>query len=104
MLDFPIGMFVILLFAIPNVAGIVLWRRRAFSCYLSTQLLIGVSGLCGLITVFVLENANTWTQIQTGSQVSAQSSYRFICLVYGGILLMFYIRFGRDNNKNAGNQ
>lgn len=97
--DFPIGMFVILLFIIPNVIGIVMWQSRVFSCYVSTQLLIGASGLCGLLTVFALENANTWMQIQTGSQVSAQSSYWIISLVYGGLILMFYVLYGRGKNE-----
>jgi len=96
--DFPIGIFVVLLFAIPNVIGIVLWLSRKLSCYASTQLLIGVSGVCGLVTVYALENANVWIQIQTGGQVSAQSSYWIIGLVYGGLILMFYVRYGRVRN------
>ncbi len=96
--DFPIGMFVVLLFAIPNVIGIVLWLSRKFSCYVSTQLIIGVSGVCGLVTVYALENANAWMQMQTGAQVSAQSSYWIIGLVYGGLILMFYVRYGRVRN------
>jgi hypothetical protein len=96
--DFPIGMFVVLLFAIPNVIGIVLWLSRKLSCYASTQLLIGVSGVCGLVTVYALENANAWIQIQTGGHVSAQSSYWIIGLVYGGLILMFYVRYGRVRN------
>ncbi len=96
--DLPTGIFVVLLFAIPNVVGVVLWLSRKFSCYASTQLLIGVSGICGLVTVYVLENANAWMQMQTGAQVSAQSSYWIIGLVYVGLILMFYVRFGRVGN------
>ncbi len=96
--DFPTGMFVVLLFAISNAVGLVLWQSRKISCYASIQLLIGVSGVCGLVTVYALANANAWTQIQTGGQVSAQSSYGIIGLVYGGLMLMFYLRFGRAGN------
>lgn len=96
--DFPTGMFVILLFAIPNVVGVTLWLSRKLSCYASTQLLIGVSGICGLVTVYTLEKANAWMQMQTGGQVSAQSSYWIIGLVYGGLMLLFYLRFGRAGN------
>ena len=96
--DLPTGIFVVLLFAIPNVVGMVLWLSRRLSCYASTQLLIGVSSICGLVTVYVLENAKIWMQIQTGAQVSAQSSYWIIGLVYGGLLLMFYLRFARVGN------
>lgn len=93
--DFPTGLYVVLLFAIPNVVGTVLWLSRKLSCYASTQLVIGVSGICGLVTVYTLENANAWMQMQTGGQVSAQSSYWIIGLVYGGLMLLFYFRFGR---------
>lgn len=96
--DIPAGMFVVLLFAVPNIVGIVLWLTRKLSCYASTQLLIGICGLCGLLTVYTLENANAWMQMQTGGQVSAQSSYWIIGLVYGGLMLLFYIRFGRAGN------
>ncbi len=97
--DFPAGALVILLFIIANVVGIVLGKSRALTCYASTQLLIVVSGFCGLFSVFVIENANAWMQIQTGGQVSAQSSYWIISLVYGGLILMFYLRFGRGRNQ-----
>ena len=46
--DFPAGALVILLFIIANVVGIVLGKSRALTCYASTQLLIVVSGFCGL--------------------------------------------------------
>jgi len=97
--DLPTGVFVVLLFAIPNVVGVVLWLSRKLSCYASTQILIGISGTCGLVTVYALENANAWEQIQTGGQVSAQSSYWIIGLVYTGLMLMFYVRFGRPGNR-----
>ena len=97
--DLPTGIFVVLLFAIPNVVGVALWLSRKLSCYASTQLLIGVSGICSLVTVYVLDKANTWMQMQTGAQVSAQSSYWIIGLVYGGLILMFYVRFGHIGNR-----
>jgi len=96
--DLPAGIVVVLLFALPNVVGLSLWRGRKLSCYAATQLLIAVSGICGLATVYVLDRANTWMQIQTGGQVSAQSTYWLIGLVYGGLMLMFYFRFGRGGN------
>jgi len=97
--DFPTGVFVVLLFAIPNVVGVVLWLSRKLSCYASTQILIGISGICGLVTVYALEQANAWEQMQTGGQVSAQSSYWIIGLVYAGLMVMFYVRFGRLGNR-----
>ena len=97
--DLPTGMAVVALFAIPNIVGVALWVSRIRSCYASTQILIGVSGACGLATVYLLERANMWTQIQTGGQVSAQSSYWIVGLVFGGLMLMFYLRFGRGGKE-----
>jgi hypothetical protein len=97
--DLPVGMLAVLLFAIPNVLGLALWLSRKLSCYASTQLLIGISGVCGLATVYVLERANAWLQMQSGGRVPAQSSYWIIGLAYGGLMLMFYLRFGRDGSE-----
>ncbi|MCU7810732.1 MAG: hypothetical protein KZQ77_05780 [Candidatus Thiodiazotropha sp. (ex Notomyrtea botanica)] len=97
--DLSMGMVVFLLFAVPNIIGLMLWLSRKLSCYASTQIIIGISGVCGLATVYVLERANAWMQMQTGGQVSAQSSYWIIGLVFGGLMLMFYLRFGRDGNE-----
>lgn len=93
--DLSTGMVLLLLFIIPNLVGTALWWSRKLSCYASTQLLIGVSGVCGLLAVYVSENTNVWTQIQKGGQVSATSTYWIIGLVFGGLMLMFYLRFGR---------
>jgi len=91
----PAGLILLALFAIPNLIGFVLWKRRRLSCYASTQLLIAAAGVCGLLAVYVLERANAWTQIQSGPAVSAGSTYWLIAAVYGGLLLLFYLRFGR---------
>ena len=93
--DLPMGMAVLLLFAVPNVVGAALWLSRRLSCYASMQILIAITGACSLAAVHVLERANAWLQIQTGGQVSGQSSYLLIGLVFGGLMLMFYLRFGR---------
>lgn len=93
--DIATGMIVVLLFAIPNLLGLILWQGRKLSCYASTQLLIAAAGICGLLTVYVLERANAWTQIQSGGTVSAFSTYWIIGLVYAGLMGVFYLRFGR---------
>lgn len=92
------GLLVIGLFLIPNLIGLALWIGRKLTCYASTQILIAVSGTCGLATVYLLNRANVWMQIQTGSQVSAQSTYWIIGLLFGGVMLSFYLRFGRVGN------
>ncbi len=95
--DLTTGMVVVQLFVIPNVIGVVLWLSRKFSCYASTQILIGVAGVCGLAAVYILERAHAWSYIQTGGQVSAQSACWLIALIVSGLLLMCYLRFGRGS-------
>jgi len=97
--DLPTGIVVVLLFVTPNAIGLTLWASRKLSCYASTQIMMGVSGVCGLATVYILERANVYSQIQTGGQVSAYSSYWVIGLVFAGLMLMFYLRFGRDRKE-----
>ena len=97
--DLTTGIIVMGLFVCANVVGLFLWRRRKLSCYTSTQILIGLSGVCGLATVYVLDRANGWEQIQAGGQISAYASYYLIGMVFGGLMLMFYLRFGRHPNK-----
>lgn len=93
-LDPAAGTTVIMLFVVPNVLGWILWQTRRFSCYASTQTLVAAAGVCSLIAVHVLEDAEVWAQIQSGGQVSAYSTYWIIGLVCGGLMLMFHLRFG----------
>ncbi len=97
--DLTTGLIVVCLFVSANVVGLFLWVSRKLSCYASTQIMVGFSGICGLSTVLILDRANGWEQIQSGGQISADSSYYLIGLVYIGLMLMFYLRFGRGRNK-----
>lgn len=99
--DLPTGLIALLLFAIPNAIGVLLWRRRGLSCYASTQLLLGIMGGCGLLTIYVLRGGGLWEQIQTGATVSARSSYGIVALVFLVLMLVFYWRFGRGQGGPA---
>ena len=100
--DLATGMIVVILFVAVNVVGLALWMSRKLSCYASTQVLIGFSGICSLSTVYVLDRANVWGQIQTGGEISALSTYWIIGLVFSGLMLMFYFRFGRGRGGHRG--
>lgn len=91
----PAGLLVVALFAIPNALGWYFWRSRRLSCYASSQWLIAVAGSCGLAVVYVLDSVNAWSAIQTSGQVSAEETYWIIALVFSGIMLSYYWRFGR---------
>ncbi len=97
--DLTTGLVVVFLFVSANAVGLALWISRKLSCYASTQILVGLSGVCSLATVYILDRANSWELIQTGGQISADSTYYTIGLVYIGLMFMFYLRFGRGRNK-----
>jgi hypothetical protein len=93
--DLAAGGIALLLFAVPNAVGIGLWRSRRLSCYASTQILAASAGACGLLCVYALDRAGLWERIQVGSQVGAGWSYGVIALVFGVMMLVFHLRFGR---------
>ncbi len=97
--DISTGMIAVLLFAIPNAIGLMLWHRRRLTCYASTQLLIASAGICSLLTVHLLQRAGAWRQIQSGGSVSATSTYWIFGVVFVGLMIIFYLRFGRSNNR-----
>jgi hypothetical protein len=94
--DLAAGGIALLLFAVPNAVGLALWRTRRFSCYASTQLLMATAGLCGLLCVYALDRAGLWERIQVGAQVSAAATYAVLALVFGGMMLVLHLRFGRS--------
>lgn len=97
--DLATGLLVVGLFAAVNLLGWALWHRRRLSCYASTQVLIGLAGVAGLLSIFLLTRAGVWHDIQSGSQVSPFSTYVILALTFGGLMLMFYVRFGRGGSS-----
>lgn len=96
------GLVLLAVFAVPNIVGLALWRHRhKLSCYAATQLFLAAAGVCGLLTIYVLERQSLWKSIQIGSSVSALSAYVMIVLVFVFLMVMFYVRFGRDTNGPA---
>lgn len=92
------GLWVGLMFLVPNLVGTLLWRRRErLSCYTAMQILLPVVGAFGLLTVYLLDRSNEWEGIQTGGAVSAEHAYVLICLVVVVLIAMFYVRFGRGS-------
>jgi hypothetical protein len=91
---------VIVLFALGNLVGIILWRRRdGLSPYAGVQILVPVLGALGLATVFVLDRAGIYETIQIGGSISAQATYAIIAVVVAALMLMFYFQFGRKLDK-----
>jgi len=99
--DLPVGLILLAVFIVPNTIGYLLWRRQNLSCYAATQILVGLMGVSGLLTVYVLDREHLWLEIQTGASVSAVSAYYIVTFVVGILMLMFYFRFGRKDNGAA---
>ena len=100
-----IGVLTLVLAAVPNTLGYVMWRRRAeLSCYRSIQLLLIVSGVCGLGVISLLDANELLEPIQIGGTVSAAWAYIVLLSTIGLLLLSFQLRFGpaeAEAEKNA---
>ena len=91
---------VIVLFALANLIGTMLWRRRErLSPYAAIQMLLPVLGVFGLAAVFVLDRAGVYETIQIGGTISARATYAAIVLVVAALMLIFYFRFGRRSEQ-----
>jgi hypothetical protein len=99
--DLSTGLLVVGLFLIANSVGLYLWRARKLSCYASTQMLVATSGICGLLAVFLLQWGGTWTEIQSGGAVSPFATYGVIAATFGGLMLLFYLKFGRRRDRGS---
>jgi uncharacterized membrane protein YfcA len=77
---------VIVFFALANLIGTMLWRRRErLSPYAAIELLLPVRGVS--------------EKIQIGGTISARATYATIVLVVAALMLIFYFRFGRKSEK-----
>lgn len=96
--DVSTGVVLFGIFAVPNIVGYLLWRRKKLSCYAATQSLIGLMGICSLFAIYVLDRGDLWRAIQSGASISVQSGYFVVGAAFAMLMLMFYIRFGRVND------
>lgn len=93
--DPVIGLVALLLAAVPNVVGVVLWRRRErLSCYRSLQWLLVLIGVSGCAVVYLLDRSGWLEPIQVGGTVSAAGAYAAVVGTVAFLLLLFRIRFG----------
>ena len=96
---------VIILFALTNLIGAVLWaQRNRLSPYVAIQILLPVLGVFGFAAVFVLDRAGIYETIRIGGTISARLTYIVIILVVIALMLMFYSRFGRRRKMKLPNK
>ena len=96
--DVAMGLVLLTIFLIPNVVGYVLWRRRTLSCYAAIQWLIALTGVSGVLAIYVLDRGRMWYEIQIGGSISAAAAYGVLVLATAGLMSMLYFRFGRDTD------
>ncbi len=85
------------LFALANVAGWLVWRRReSMSPYMGLQILIPVLGATGIAAVYVLDSAGIYASIQVGASVTASKTYAILV----GVVAILMIVFWRQNRHN----
>lgn len=95
------GLILLVIFLVPNIVGYLLWYIKIFSCHASIQILFGLSGLFGLLTIYVLDRNHLWLEIQKGGSISAVSGYFLITLIVLILMITFYLRFGRKPNASS---
>jgi hypothetical protein len=95
------GLILLVIFLVPNIVGYLLWRLKKFSCHASLQILFGLSGLFGLLTIYVLDRNHLWLEIQKGGSISAVSGYFLLTLIILILMITFYLKFGRKPNASS---
>ena len=99
--DTSTGFILLVIFLVPNIIGCLLWRMQKISFYASLQILLILIGVFGLLAVYVLERRHLWIEIQMGSSVSAAYTYYMIIFITAILMVMFYFRFGREQNDSS---
>ena len=94
--DISTGMVLLLIFLLPNVAGLILWRSRKLSCYLSLQILFALCGVAGLAAIYLLDKSKLWLEIQTGGAVSKEMAYLLLTVTVLGVMAGFHLKYGRS--------
>ena len=79
------------LFALANLAGWLIWRRReSISPYHGLQTLIPILGCAGVAAVYVLDRAGIYEAIQSGGSVSASRTYAILIAVVAALMIMLW--------------
>ena len=94
--DAMAGSKVLAIFALANLIGWGLWRKRGqLSFHQTIQYLLLILGVSSLVTVLVLDKAGIYEAIQIGGRVSATGTYWMIAGTILALSAMFYFRFRR---------
>lgn len=79
------------LFALANLIGWLIWRRRAsMAPNNGLQLLVSVLGATGIAAVYVLDNAGIYESIQVGASVAAWETYAIFVTVVMFLMIILW--------------
>ena len=91
-----VGAVALILGLLSNVLGLLLWHRRiTLSPYPALQILVGVCGLSGLVSLLAISAAGI------SEQTFPTSEYYWVLLFFPGVMLMFHLqeRTARKDNS-----
>jgi hypothetical protein len=89
--DLTAAIEVLLLFAMANLAGWLIWRRReSLPPHKGLQILLPVLGATGMAAIFVLDRAGIYESIQAGGSVTARQTYVILVGVIAALMVMFW--------------
>lgn len=97
--DLSTGVILLILFLLPNIVGLLLWRQRKLTCYQSIQILFALCGFSGLLAIFVLDRNGLWLEIQTGGAISKEAGYLLLSITILVVMAWFHLKFGRKPDE-----
>lgn len=95
------GLILLVIFLVPNMAGYLLWQQKKFSCHASIQILFSLSGIFGLLAIYILDRNDLWLEIQKGGSISVGLAYLLLILIVLILMVTFYIKFGCEENASS---
>lgn len=82
--------------AFANILGYSIWLlRQKLTAHAGMQLLLLIMGIASCAAVYLLDRDRQFEAIQSGGAVSAKEMYLVIFFVIAGLMMTFFIRFGR---------
>jgi len=96
--DVSTGVILILFFLVPNIAGLILWSRRKLTCYQSIQIVLALSGIFGLLAIYILERSKLWLEIQKGGAISAETGYLLLVIIVLTVMAGLHLKFGEKSS------
>jgi len=95
------GLILLVTFLVPNIVGYLLWHKKMLSCHASIQILFGFCGVFGVLAIYVLDRNHLWLEVQKGGSISVGLAYFLLILIVLILMIIFYLRFGREHNASS---